>query len=171
MRRGDQVTLGPLMAADGPVLLRWMNDPAIAAANGCWRPTDGMDFAAWFQAVGKDSGRVTLAVRPVGDARLAGYLSIMGIHPVFRAAEMGLTIGERAERGRGWGREAMRLGLDYCWDALNLERVTLRVYGDNPAALRCYAAAGFAVEGVLRSAAYLAGRRVDVTLMGAVRAP
>lgn len=53
--------------------------------------------------------------------------------------------------------------------ALALERVTLRIHGDNPAAVRCYVAAGFTVEGVLRRAAFLNGRRVDVTLMGAVR--
>jgi RimJ/RimL family protein N-acetyltransferase len=82
---------------------------------------------------------------------------------------MGLTIGAAQDRGRGLGREAMRLGLTYCWDGLALERVTLRVYGDNPAAIRCYGHAGFAVEGIMRGAAFLAGRRVDVTIMGALR--
>lgn len=169
MRQGDKVVLAPLMPADGPALLGWMNDPAIAAANGCWRPTDGMDFTAWFHGVGKDPSRVTFAIRPIGETRLAGYLSIMAIHPVFRSAEMGVTIGDGARRGQGLGRDAMRLGLAYCWESLALERVSLRIFGDNPAAIRCYGAAGFAIEGVMRRAAFLNGRRVDVTLMGAVR--
>lgn len=169
MRQGDKVVLGPLLPADGPALFRWMNDPAIAASNGTWRPTDGMDFNAWFQALGKDPARVTFAIRRRGEAALAGYLSIMAIHAVFRSAEMGVTIGAADQRGQGLGRDAMALGLRYCWDDLALERVTLRIFGDNPAALRCYAAAGFAVEGVLRRAAFLNGRRVDVTLMGALR--
>jgi len=131
-------------------------------------PVDGMDFTAWFQAIGKDAGRVTFAIRPAGETRLAGYLSIMAIHSVFRSAEMGITLGAE-DRGRGWGREAMGLGLRYCWQALGLERVTLRIYGDNPAAIRCYQGAGFAIEGVLRGAAYLGGQRMDVTLMGTLR--
>lgn len=169
MLRGDKVALGPLMQGDAQTLYQWMNDPPIMAANGCWRPVDGMDFATWFQAIGKDPARVTLAIRPAGGSRLAGYLSIMAIHPVFRSAEMGITLAAE-DRGQGWGREAMALGLAYGWSALDLERVSLRVYGDNPAAIRCYRAAGFTVEGVMRSAAFLAGRRVDVTLMGALRA-
>lgn len=171
VKQGELVVLGPLLPADGPVLFRWMNDPAIAASNGGWRPTDGMDFATWFQNVGKDPSRITFALRPPGQARLVGYLSIMAIHPVFRSAEMGITIGAPEDRGRGLGREAVMLGLSYCWDHLALERVNLRIYGDNPAALRCYQAAGFVLEGVQRKAAFLNGRRVDVTLMGALRQP
>lgn len=169
MRAGERVTLGPLRPSDGPSLFAWLNDPVIAESNGSWRPTDGMDFTQWFNALGKDPSRVTLAIRPRGEPRLAGYLSVMAIHPVFRSAEMGVTLGHAADRGQGWGREAMRLGMDYCWSGLNLERLTLRIYGDNPAALRCYQGAGFQVEGVLRRAAFLNGRRLDITLMGALR--
>lgn len=171
VKHGEKVVLGPLLPADGPLLFRWMNDPAIAASNGTWRPTDGMDFGAWFQNVGKDPSRVTFALRPPGQARLVGYLSIMAIHPVFRSAEMGITIGAPEDRGHGMGREAVALGLDYCWNDLALERVGLRIYGDNPAALGCYQAAGFVLEGVQRQAVFLNGRRVDVTLLGALRTP
>lgn len=169
MTAGDSVQLGPLLPADAPALFQWMNDPAIMAANGHWRPTDGMDFTTWFQNVGKDATRVTLAVRQRGPGRLVGYLSIMAIHPVFRSAEMGITIGAPQDRGQGWGRQAIGHGLRYCWNHLALERVSLRVHGDNPAAIRCYQAAGFTQEGVLRQAAFLGGRRVDITLMAALR--
>lgn len=169
MRQGEKVLLGPLLPEDGPTLFRWMNDQVIAASNGCWRPTDGMDFAAWFKAVGKDPSRITFAVRQCGQSGLAGYLSIMAIHPVFHTAEMGITIGLPDDRGHGLGREAVRLGLAYCWSDLALERVALRIFGDNPAARRCYAAAGFQVEGVLRKAVFLNGRRQDVTLMAVLR--
>lgn len=169
MKQGEGVMLGPLLPGDGPLLFQWMNDPAIMASNGHWRPTDGMDFTSWFQNVGKDASRVTFAVRRPGQPRLVGYLSIMSIHAVYRSAEMGITIGAADDRGQGVGRAAIGLGLAYCWDNLALERVTLRVFGDNTAAIRCYQAAGFAVEGVLRKAAFLNGRRVDITMMGAVR--
>jgi len=168
---GDKVSLGALIQSDAQPLFSWMNDPAVALSNGCWRPTDGMDFSTWFQAIGKDPSRVTFAIRKKGERALVGYLTIMAIHAVFRSAEMGVTIGPEAERGNGLGRDSMTLGLGYCWDHLNLERVTLRIYGANPAAIRCYQAVGFQVEGIMRRAVYLAGRRLDVTLMGALREP
>lgn len=169
MLTGEKVMLGPLVQTDAQPLFGWMNDRQIAESNGAWRPTDGMDFTTWFQNVGKDQGKVIFAIRKLGEPRLVGYLSILSIHHIFRAAEMGVTIGTPAERGQGMGRDAMALGMRYCWDSLGLERITLRIYGDNPAAIRCYQGAGFVLEGVLRRAAYLNGRRVDVTLMGALR--
>lgn len=169
MLRGETLTLGPLIATDAQAVFEWLNDPAIAVSNGCFRPTDGMDFTTWFNALGKDGSRVYFAIRRIGEPCLLGYLTVLNIHAPFRSAEMGITIGAEADRGKGLGREAMRLGMAYCWNSLNLERLTLRIFGDNPAAIRCYQAVGFTIEGVLRKAAYFNGRRVDVTLMGALR--
>lgn len=166
---GKTVMLGPLVQADAQPMFQWMNDRIIAESNGSWRPTDAMDFTAWFQNIGKDPARVTFAIRTITEPRLIGYLSILAIHPVFRSAELGITIGSAADRGHGMGREAMELAMAYCWESLGLERLSLRIYGDNAAAIRCYLAAGFVVEGVQRQAAYLNGRRVDVTMMGALR--
>lgn len=169
MLHGDTITLGPLVAADAQAMFSWLNDPAIARSNGEVRPTDGQGFSAWFNAVGKDRTRVYFAIRPKGGQRLLGYLTILDLHPLFRSAELGITIGAAADRGQGHGAEAVRLAMDYCWRQLDLQRLTMRIYGPNPAALRCYQKAGFTVEGVLRRAAYFDGERVDVTLMGALR--
>lgn len=166
---GDTVVLGPLVAGDAAAVFGWLNDPEIARSNGDWKPTDGMAFSAWFAALGKDRGRVYFAIRAAADNRLIGYLSIRDIHPSFRAAELGITIGAPADRGRGFGTEAVRLALGYCWDQLDLERLTLHVYGGNERALHCYREAGFVEEGVMRRAAYFGGRRVDVTILGALR--
>lgn len=166
---GEHVILGPLVAADAQAMFAWLNDPAIARSNGEVRPTDGQGFTAWFNAVGKDRSRVYFAIRAKGEQRLLGYLTILDLHPFFRSAELGITIGAPADRGRGLGREAVRLAMGYCWCQLDLQRLTLRIYGDNPAAVRCYEKAGFVVEGVLRCAAYFDGERVDVTVMGALR--
>lgn len=169
MLNGKTISLGPLIASDAQLMFQWLNTPEITASNGSFRPTDGMDFTSWFQNIGKDRSRIYFAVRKAGDPRLLGYLTILNIHQAFRSAEMGVTIGAPADRGLGYGRESMSLGLDYCWKSLDLERVTLRIYGDNPAAIRCYQRAGFVLEGVLRGAAYLNGRRQDITMMGALR--
>lgn len=170
MLHGDKVILGPLVAADAQPMFAWLNDPAIARSNGEVKPTDGQGFTAWFNGLGKDRTRVYFAIRARADQRLLGYLTILDIHPFFRAAEIGITIGAAADRGCGFGGEAVRLAMDYCWRQLDLERLTLRIYGVNPAALQCYERAGFAVEGILRKAAYFDGQRVDVTVMGALRA-
>lgn len=166
---GEKIVLGPLTANDAAPLFHWLNDAQIARSNGDWKPTDGMAFSTWFAALGKDRVRVYFAVRARADNRLIGYLSLRDIHPTFRSAELGITIAAPADRGRGFGSEAVRLAMDYCWRQLDLERVTLHIYGSNERALRCYRDAGFVEEGVMRRAAYFDGQRVDITIMGALR--
>lgn len=169
MLSGETVILGPLVSSDAQTVFGWLNDPAIARSNGQMRPTDGMGFTAWFNAIGKDRARVYFAIRTRAEKRLVGYLTILDIHPAFRSAELGITIGAPSDRGQGYGGQAVRLAMDYCWRQLALERLSLRIFGPNQAALACYRKCGFVQEGVLRRAAFFDGEWVDVVLMGALR--
>jgi RimJ/RimL family protein N-acetyltransferase len=94
---------------------------------------------------------------------------LTGIHPVIRACELGIAIGDPADRGQGYGSEALALALRFCWRELNLQRVALTVLSHNPDAVRLYARAGFVVEGVMRRASYADGAFRDVTVMAALR--
>jgi len=84
-------------------------------------------------------------------------------------AELQIRIGDAADRGRGVGSEAVGLLLRFAFDDLNLQRVQLHVFADNAAAIRVYEKAGFVREGVLRQAAHIGGKYVDVVLMGILR--
>jgi RimJ/RimL family protein N-acetyltransferase len=160
------VVLGPLLASDGPKLFGWLNEPANARANGPYRPWDQAKFEAWFRSAGGDPARVLFAIRDRADQRLLGYLQFTNIQPASRTAEIGILIGEEQDRGRGAGEAALRIALEYGWRDLNLQRVTLYIFGANPRAVRAYEKVGFEVEGVLRRGAFVGGAYVDVTVMG-----
>jgi RimJ/RimL family protein N-acetyltransferase len=51
----------------------------------------------------------------------------------------------------------------------NLNRVFLRVFENNPGAIRLYEKAGFMHEGCLRQAEYQQGKFLDVLVMGILR--
>ena len=65
--------------------------------------------------------------------------------------------------------EAVRLLLDFAFRDLNLHRVYLHVFDTNAAAIRIYEKVGFVREGVLRQAAHIDGRYVDVMVMSILR--
>ncbi len=80
------------------------------------------------------------------------HIGNTGIHRLIRStvqAEFGILIGEKSYWNQGFGREATRLTLQHGFDDLNLHRIFLRVYANNPRAIACYKAAGFVQEGVL----------------------
>ena len=170
MISGRQVAIGPILPEDLVRLFVWGDDPDIARLNEPYLPKNldrERDF--WLNPAG-DPRRVFLAVRRVGRAEIAGYVQITGIEPIHRSASLGILIGKAEDRGRGLGREAMELAIAFCRDHLNLSRLSLAVHADNGAAIALYEKLGFATEGLLEKAQFIAGRWVDLRLMALVTA-
>ncbi len=54
------------------------------------------------------------------------------------------------EKGKGFGREALKLVKDYCFKQLHCHRLWLDVFDDNTRARHLYQTEGFKEEGILR---------------------
>ncbi len=70
---------------------------------------------------------------------------------------------------QGVGSALMAAALDLADNWLNLIRVELEVYTDNPAAIHLYEKFGFEIEGRLRRFAYRDGQYVDSYIMARLR--
>lgn len=60
-----------------------------------------------------------------------------------KIARFGFVIVDDKKRGQGYGKEMIRLALEYAFEQLKVESVTLGVFENNPSAYECYKAAGF----------------------------
>jgi RimJ/RimL family protein N-acetyltransferase len=165
----SQITIGPLVAEDFGPLFCWINDVAAARLDFAYRPVDVVAHQQWWDSLGKDQTRVVFAIRKPTDPAIIGYVQINGINSVHRSAEIGIRIGEEKHRGQGYGQEALRLAVEFCWNHLNLNRVQLVVFKHNIRAISAYKAVGFRKEGVLRKAPFIGGGRVDLCVMAALR--
>ena len=72
-------------------------------------------------------------------------------------------------QGRGVGTALMEAALDLADNWLNLTRIELRVYVDNPAAVALYERFGFEREGTHRRYAFRDGEYVDAHSMARIR--
>lgn len=167
MKKGG-VGIGPLMSQDVAPLFVWINDVEAVSQDFAYRPTDKTAFANWLNAFAADGSRVLFVIRLAGSADAAGFLVFSAIQPVHRSAELGIRVGREGDRGRGIGKAALSLALDYAWNHLNLVRVHLRVLADNERAIKAYQGAGFSVEGRHAAAAYIGGRWHDMLTMAAL---
>ena len=79
----------------------------------------------------------------VEEESIAGHLILRFTDAERTAARLGFVIVDSARRGQGLGREMLRLAVRYAFDVLGAQRLTLGVFENNPAAYRCYRAAGF----------------------------
>ena len=110
------------------------------------------------------------SIRALDDDRLLGDINFEVINSWgSRDAFVGIGIGSRADWGRGYGTDAMNIGLRFVFTELNLRRVTLTVFEYNPRAVRSYEKAGFKLEGRMRGALLKDGTRWDMLYMGILR--
>jgi RimJ/RimL family protein N-acetyltransferase len=158
-----------LVPEDFRPLFCWVNDVAAARLDFAYRPVDMMTHQQWWDGLGKDPTKIVFAIRRTADPAIIGYVQITGINSVHRSAELGIRIGAESQRGQGFGKEALGLALDFCWNHLNLNRVQLVAFKHNARAIGAYKAVGFRKEGLLRKAAFIDGDWVDLILMAVLR--
>jgi putative acetyltransferase len=105
---------------------------------------------------GRVAGVLELVTTPTEPRhRHAGEINLIAVHPDCT--------------GRGVGRALMQAALDLADDWLDLRRLSLVVFADNPVALELYRRLGFVVEGTLTAYGYKRGRYVDAQLMARLR--
>jgi len=63
-----------------------------------------------------------------------------------QSVHLGFIIVNPECRGQGYGKEMLRLAVKYAFELLNVKRVTLVVFENNPSAHYCYKACGFIDE-------------------------
>ena len=90
------------------------------------------------------SGSATFAVWV---ARPAGFFTLRRPEPEKDELRFGFVILDPALRGRGLGKEMLRLAMEYAVRELKASRITLGVFANNPSARACYEAVGFRPAG------------------------
>ena len=56
---------------------------------------------------------------------------------------LGFIIVDDTKRGMGYGKKMIQMAMQYAFDMLGAEQLTLGVFENNPSAYYCYKAAGF----------------------------
>lgn len=107
--------------------------------------------------------------QPGSDGRLVGFARLYWVEWSHGAARIQLGIGDRNDRRRGYGSEALRLLMQYAFDELNLFRLSGSIPEYNLAALHLFEKAGFVEEARRREAVNRDGRRWGLIHMGLLR--
>jgi RimJ/RimL family protein N-acetyltransferase len=114
-----------------------------------------------------DPTTVGFVVQSATDAagRCLGWATVWGIDLQQRTAHLGVSLIPAA-RGRGLGRDAVRLMCRYAFDVRDLHRVGIETLATNEPMRRAALSAGFIEEGTLRENAFVMGERVDEVVYG-----
>ena len=153
---GDRLYLSPMNVEDKEIYTKWMNDKSVTENTGSYYRMISLSMEEeWIN--NKSKGYNFAIVLREGN-RLIGNVSLVDVHPVNQTATLGVFIGEKGDRNKGYGKEAIKLLLEYGFNTLNLNNIMLSVYSFNKTAIRTYEKIGFKMIGFRRNAIYRDGK-------------
>ncbi len=150
---GDKCYLSPVSIEDAEKYTEWVNDLEIGQfvlfSAGVYDLDKERDLlkhlminSTIFAIVEKDTNKVI------------GNCGLHMVNEIHRRASFGIFIGEKTYWNQGIGREATALALDYGFNILNLNNISLEVVAYNHRAVNCYTKVGFKLVGTLRKYAF-----------------
>lgn len=171
MLKGEKVILRAITRDDLERLCEFNNDVEVEVAGGGDPPIPQSlerlqsEFGAEVSSGGRDGPRFAIEA----DGKFIGQCALFRFDDIAHTCMLGITIGDKAYWGRGYGRDALNVLLDYAFRLRNMRRVVLSVNGTNERAIRAYQACGFVEEGRLRKHVWSAGEYIDLVYMGVFR--
>lgn len=166
----ETVRLRALAQDDLDRVLKWHNDAELySTLGGHFRYVSREAETEWLRRRLEARDEVNLAICLSDTAEHIGNIYLRNIDFVDRNAELHAFIGQRENRGKGYGSAAVRLLAKHAFENLGLMRIYLYVLAKNSAAIKTYERCGFVVEGRLRRHVLKAGIFEDVLVMGLCR--
>jgi len=94
-----------------------------------------------------------------------GNIKIEPINFRHQIGEFGILMGDKAEWGKGYAKEASKIVIDFCFKSLNLRKITLGVVESNKVAVTLYKKIGFEIEGIYKNHGFYDNRLENVLRM------
>lgn len=161
---GERIYLSPRTVEDAEVYTEWLNDFSVTDYTGRSGETMTQEAEKDYLEKGIEK-QATFAIIDLKEDKLIGGIDLNKIHAVNRTAELGIFIGVKEYRGKGYGTEAINLILDYGFNYLNLNNINLHLIEFNERALNCYKKCGFKECGRRRKSEFINGKYYDVIEM------
>lgn len=165
---GERVKLTSIREADIDAIISWDDDIEFMhnLMSGPAYPRPEIAQREWWTERLKSKDQYHFAIRLSETDQIVGTFHIQDIEWTNQVGWFSIGIGGADTRGKGYGTEALSLGLDFAFNSLNLHRLALGVFAFNEPAIRLYKRLGFTHEGTEREYLNRDGQRHDMLLFG-----
>ena len=157
---GDRIYLSPRNSEDIEVFTEWLNDfetTDYLGRSGILTTLEGEKIY-----LNKNSTpEASFVIVTINDNKMIGTVSLESINHINRCATLGIFIGDKDFRSKGYGKEAIKLTLEYGFKYLNLKNIKLDLMEFNERALKCYKKCGFKEYGRRRKCRFVDGKYYD----------
>lgn len=157
---GERIYLSPRNNEDIEKFTEWLND---------FGTTDYIGRSAYITTLEGEkryfeessNKNYNFFIVTLNEDKLIGTVGLENYDSINRTAVLGIFIGDKDYRSKGYGTEAIQLILDYGFNYLNLNNIKLDLMSFNERALKCYKKCGFKEYGRRRKCKYINGKYYD----------
>ena len=161
---GDRIYLSPRNSQDIEQFTEWLND--FETTDYLGRSSQLITLEGERQFLEKDSTpEATFVIVTINDDKMIGTVSLEKINWISRNATLGIFIGDKEYRNKGYVTEAIKLILEYGFKYMNLHNIKLDLMEFNDRALKCYEKCGFKEYGRRRKCKFINGKYYDTISM------
>ncbi len=158
--KGKKVLLRAIELSDAELLQQMINDEEIERMMvGYSFPVAKHQQIKWIENLSNERS-VFRAMIDV-DGKAIGTIILTDIDMRSGTAEVHIKLAKIAERGKGYGSDAMSTLVSYAFDELRLNCIYCQIKEDNIASQKMIEKCGFVKEGRLRSRVYRNGKYYD----------
>ncbi len=171
MLEGQKVRLRAYTKDDLPLARAYLNEADVAAMMrvGIPFPLRPEDEQKWYDSLDPNSEKeYSFAIESKEDGHYLGGCGVHAIDTKNHVGTVGIFLGSEY-CGKGYGTDAMRVLVNFCFNEINLNKVKLTVFSFNERGIRSYEKLGFKTEGALRQEIYRQGKYDDILVMGVLR--
>ena len=166
MIRGAKIFLRPIQRNDINFLNKWKNDEeTFMFLGGGFMPTSIDQQEKWMDSMMDTSGNNKRFIICEYKGTPLGMVGLYNINWIHRTCEMGIYIGEKHVKGKGYGRTACALMERFAKEYVNLRKIKVDVVSDNQGALKMWEGLGFEKVGELIKERYIKGDYRNLTIM------
>jgi UDP-4-amino-4,6-dideoxy-N-acetyl-beta-L-altrosamine N-acetyltransferase len=172
MIKGKEIFLRPLKYDDWEKTITWRNDLEFSTliASHPFPVTKELE-KEWIEGVlkNKDNSSVYFGICKNESRELVGIVKLFNINWISRTCCFGIFLGSKENRGKGIGKEAMQLIINYAFNSLNLRKISLEVISSNKATIKLYEKMGFEKEGILNEQFFAEGKYFDFLILALLK--
>lgn len=159
--------LRPVELNDLATLQTWRNNRNLRNNTHGFRfPVNNDMEQAWFEnnIINSSPTKAVFAIRSDNNSIL-GLAQLDAIDAVHRNAKLGIFIGDKNSRGKGYGKTALNELLTFGFNDINLVKIYLYVNSGNTDAISLYEKLNFVTEAVLKKHYYVDGEWENLLIM------
>jgi RimJ/RimL family protein N-acetyltransferase len=170
-KKQQRVELRKIENADMKDIYRWFSDSGFLEYYDYVPPIPMQEEEVnkIFEDYEKNEESDVFAIKLIEDNQIIGIAGFDEIVEENKVATLFIGIGSRDIRGKGYGKEALRLLLEYGFNDLDFHRIQLNVLEFNYPAISLYEKSGFKKEGTFREFVLRDGKRYDLYLYGLLK--